>query len=242
MKLGDALWVRLVDVGRPRLTGLSSCRSPRARRAGPVLPWNEGRIELVVADDGSATCGPTDDPPTRPAGQRPGRGVLVNHVRSLLAGRPNALTGPRTGRCDVRPARVASFSERTLTHPEACSTNATDRQSRIDSPLRTQVSPQPPSSSAPVPISAEPKSVTDTPSVIARAAARAVSVPPPALVGHHRGRRGGEEDPRAGIDDHQHHAARSVPAGRPNHSPGSPLPRPAGDAVEACAAPRRRGR
>jgi predicted acetyltransferase len=64
MRLGDGLWVRLVDV--PAALALRGYRAPGRlvlEVADRFCPWNEGRIELVVAQDGSATCGPTDDQP-----------------------------------------------------------------------------------------------------------------------------------------------------------------------------------
>jgi predicted acetyltransferase len=64
MRLGDGLWVRLVDV--PVALALRGYRAP-GRLVLDVqdrfCPWNEGRIELAVGHDGSATCGPTDDQP-----------------------------------------------------------------------------------------------------------------------------------------------------------------------------------
>ena len=64
MRLGDGLWVRLVDV--PAALVLRGYRAP-GRLVLDVqdrfCPWNEGRVELVVAEDGSATCGPTEDQP-----------------------------------------------------------------------------------------------------------------------------------------------------------------------------------
>ena len=64
MKLSDGLWVRLVDVPAALVErGYRTAGRLVLEIEDRFCPWNEGRIELVVDEDGSAISGPTDDPP-----------------------------------------------------------------------------------------------------------------------------------------------------------------------------------
>jgi predicted acetyltransferase len=64
MRLGDALWVRLVDVPAAlELRGYAVPDRVVIDVEDRFCPWNEGRFELTVDADGSARCTVTDDDP-----------------------------------------------------------------------------------------------------------------------------------------------------------------------------------
>ena len=64
MHLGDALWVRLVDVPAAlELRGYALPGRLVLEVEDRFCPWNEGRVELSVDGDGSARCVPTNAAP-----------------------------------------------------------------------------------------------------------------------------------------------------------------------------------
>lgn len=63
MRLGDALWVRLVDVPAAlELRSYAGADSLTIEVQDRFCPWNDGRIELTVHEDETAHCASTDAP------------------------------------------------------------------------------------------------------------------------------------------------------------------------------------
>lgn len=63
-RLGDALWVRLVDVPAAlQLRGYAAPGRLVLEIEDRFCPWNEGRFELTVDDDGAGKCVQTGDDP-----------------------------------------------------------------------------------------------------------------------------------------------------------------------------------
>ena len=117
MRLGDALWIRLVDV--PTALPLRGYAVPD-RVVFDVqdrfCPWNEGRFELVVEPDGSSRCGSTDGDPDLACSVNDLGAVFLggaNFSRLWGAGQVHELTEGAIGRADAMfgtwPAPWSSF-------------------------------------------------------------------------------------------------------------------------------------
>jgi predicted acetyltransferase len=64
LRLGDGLWVRLVDVAAAlALRGYARPGRLVLEIEDRFCPWNEGRLALSVDDDGRGTCEPSTDEP-----------------------------------------------------------------------------------------------------------------------------------------------------------------------------------
>jgi predicted acetyltransferase len=64
MRLGDALWVRLVDVPRAlEQRGYAAAGTLVIDVEDRFCPWNQGRFELRVDEHGAGRCTPTEDEP-----------------------------------------------------------------------------------------------------------------------------------------------------------------------------------
>ena len=117
MRMGDALWIRLVDVpGALPLRGYAVPDRVVFDVQDRFCPWNEGRFELVVEPDGSSRCGSTDGDPDLACSVNDLGAVFLggaNFSRLWGAGHVHELTEGAIGRADAMfgtwPAPWSSF-------------------------------------------------------------------------------------------------------------------------------------
>jgi predicted acetyltransferase len=105
MRMGDALWVRLIDVpGALALRGYAAPGRLVVDVQDRFCPWNEGRFELTVDGSGVATCIGTQDEADLACGVNDLGAVFLGGVgfaRLNQAGQVRELTEGSIGRADA---------------------------------------------------------------------------------------------------------------------------------------------